>query len=158
MYTTVSKDTQSQHQPRHKKSRRTHTRNAAKKHQNQSPLEEEKATVTFPTHNLPSFPSWMAKNLTDTSHYVCSKWDALKLGVDVGSVALNAYLNAVQDLNPNQLPIHTTSTITTTATHKNTIFITSHFTTPANLPLQHFITLVPLKEEMQETEKEDTII
>ena len=45
----------------------------------------------------------MAKKLTENTQYVCSKWDPLKLGIDVGSVALNDYLNAVQDLNPKEI-------------------------------------------------------
>ena len=69
MYTTVSQDTLSQHQPRHKKSRRTHTRNAAKKHLNKKKLQSHfQLTICHPYH--PSHPGWQRISLTPHTMYV----------------------------------------------------------------------------------------
>jgi len=51
------------------------------------------------SHNLASLPSWKANDLVRNSHYLCSKWDNLRLGIDAGSPALNEYLRTVQQLN-----------------------------------------------------------
>ena len=53
----------------------------------------------------------MAKRLTENTKYLCSKWDPLKLGIDFGSVALNDYLNAVQDFNPKEIESHHRSSV-----------------------------------------------
>lgn len=74
----------------------------SKQRQSQKNIPVKNEPPLFPAHNLASIPSWMASKLTENSQYVCSKWDHLKLGVDVGSVALNEYLNAVQDLHPQK--------------------------------------------------------